>query len=188
MLEITVAERYANALLQIGSETDNVQRFADDLAGFVKGCAAAPELLPALSHPGFSPEERMNVLNAVLASVELHTVSANFLRVVLEKGRISSLATIVDSYVSMADKAAGRARANVVTAVEMDAATRDQVRDILQTLTGKTIVVEPSVDPEILGGMIAEIDGQIYDASLRARLVRVRHDLLSANPELAPQA
>jgi F0F1-type ATP synthase delta subunit len=43
---------------------------------------------------------------------------------------------------------------------------------------GKTVLLEPRVDPAILGGVVVQVDSTVYDGSLRTQLSRLREHLL----------
>ena len=178
----TVAERYARALVEIGQDDGKVDAYGADLTRF-STVLTTTELLGALSHPGFSLEERNAVLADVLAALKLDPLVSNFIRVVQEKGRMPVLPAIAERYALLADKLAGRVRALVTTAVPLDAAMTAQVKASLEAATGKTILIDPVVDPDILGGLVAQVEGRVYDASLQTRLLNLRQTLLATTPD-----
>lgn len=182
MPDSTVAERYARALVEIGQDDSKVDAYGADLSRF-STVLTTTELMGALSHPGFSVEERNSVLADVLSLLKLDPMVANFIRVVQEKGRVSILPAIAERYGLLADKLAGRVRALVTTAVALDAATTLQVKASLEAATGKTILIDPVVDPDILGGLVAQVEGRVYDASLKTRLLNLRQTLLATTPD-----
>jgi F-type H+-transporting ATPase subunit delta len=77
----------------------------------------------------------------------------------------------------MADELAGRVRASVTTAEPADQATADQIRKVLESNTGKTVLVDFLVDPDLIGGIVARVGDTVYDASIRARLKNLRETL-----------
>lgn len=187
MPDIAVAERYARALIEIGQDENKVDAYAADLSRFNE-VLTGTELLSALAHPGFSNEERRSVLDTVLGQLKVDPMVGNFLRIVLEKGRVGALPGIVDRYRLLADRLAGRVRAVVTTAVPLDDAMTAEVKAALEASTGKTILIDPKVDPEILGGLVAHVEGRVYDASLRTRLLNLRQTLLATTPDQAAEA
>ena len=189
MPDLSAAERYARALVELGQEEDQVERFLADLNTFGAVLDLADvDVLGTLSHPGFSLQERRGVLDGILARLDLHTHTANFLRITLDKRRFRILPAIIDCYTAAADRLAGRVRASVTTAFELSPELEKSITDALAAATGKTVHIDKKVDPLIIGGVIAEVEGRIYDASLRTRLVNLRQSLLSTNPEQAAEA
>ena len=189
MADLAVAERYARALVELGQEEGLVDRFLTDLTSF-QAVLDLPDVLlvETLSHPAFSLDERKAVLDDVLGKLDLHSHAANFLRLCLEKGRFRSVPAIIASYTVAADALAGRVRAVVTTAEPMTKTLEKQVQASLAKATGKTILIDAKVDPLLIGGVVAEVEGRIFDASLRTRLVNLRQSLLLTNPDQAFEA
>ena len=96
----------------------------------------------------------------------------------LDKGRLSSLPELVEAYREMADAKAGRARVAVETAEPLSAELEAEVRKSLEKVTGKTVILDVSVNTALIGGMVARVGGKVYDASVRARLEQLRQTLL----------
>lgn len=189
MSDLAVAERYARALVELGQEEGLVEQFLGDLNGFQAVLdLESVDVLGTLAHPGFSLDERRAVLDEVLGQLKLHNHSANFLRITLDKGRFRAVPAIISSYTAAADALAGRVRARVTTAFELSPELEKSIQDALASATGKTILLDKTVDPLIIGGVVAEVGGRIYDASLRTRLLNLRQTLLSTNPEQAAEA
>jgi F-type H+-transporting ATPase subunit delta len=72
-----------------------------------------------------------------------------------------------------------QAIAEVTTATKLDDAQMDLIKQALERRTGKTILVETKVQPEILGGVIARVGDRIIDGSIRYRLSALRQQLLA---------
>ena len=44
-------------------------------------------------------------------------------------------------------------------------------------MTGKNVAVDASVDPALIGGVVAKVGGTVYDGSVRTQLARMRQEL-----------
>ena len=110
------------------------------------------------------------MLDAVLGRLGLNEIVGNFLRLVLDKGRMAFFDDMVRAYGELADEHAGRVRAAVVTARPVDDDLRAAVREALERATGRTVVVRYEVDANIIGGMVARVGDTVYDASVAGRL------------------
>lgn len=184
MVEGSIARRYAKALLEIGRDESLVDRFGDDLARFSRVAAENGNQLGAvMDNPVFTLPERRGVLDRVLPGLALHPHVINFLRLLLDKGRVGVLSDIVREYRAMADIEAGRVRAVVVTATELAPAMREAVVRALSHTTGKRVMIETRVDPSLLGGMVARVGSRVYDSSLRSRLERLQLSLAHTTHE-----
>lgn len=179
MSDHTVARRYANALIEVATEADAIDTVSADLDRFV-ALLEQPEnpLGPALYSPVFTAEERERVLDEVLPRLNLHPMSRNLLKLTNDKGRLPLIASIARAYRDLADARAGRVRVRVATAEPLTPQIETEVRMALERLTGKDVLLETSVDPTLLGGMVARVGSTVYDSSLRTRLQTLKRRLL----------
>ncbi len=178
MADGSLARRYARALLTLGQEKNLTDRFGTDLSAFSDvlhqdGC----RMQLALNNPAFTVPERQKVVGAVLALLDLHPLIQNFINLLVDKSRLVVFDDIHRAYETMSDEMSGRVRAVVTTASALDAASAANVQRVLATSTGKTMLIEYQVDPELIGGIVARVGDTIYDASVRARLQDLKASL-----------
>ncbi|MFT4974470.1 MAG: F-type H+-transporting ATPase subunit delta [Myxococcota bacterium] len=178
MAEGALSRRYARALIGIGQELDQVDAFADDLSTFTAALSLDDGLLSlVLSNPGLTSTERRDVLQAVLARLQLSRTVDNFLNLLLDKSRLLLFEKIQAAYQEMADELAGRVRATVTTAAPMQPAEAAQISGVLSTAMSCTVTVDYQVDPELIGGIVARVGDTVFDASIRTRLQDMRERL-----------
>lgn len=176
----TIARRYARAFLELAQEAHTVDALAADLDRALAGVNANDrQLFDALCNPVFTVDERSHVLSQVLPKLGVTPLTGNLLKVLLEKGRFSSLPEVVTLFHGFADEQAGRARVTVETAEPMSAQLEAEVRASLEKVTGKTVVLETKVVPALIGGIVARVGDTVYDASVRTRLLDIKHRLLT---------
>ncbi len=71
------------------------------------------------------------------------------------------------------------ATAQVTTATKLDKSTQSQVQQALERMTGKKIMLETRVQPNILGGVVARVGDQVIDGSVERRLKLLQQQLLT---------
>lgn len=183
MADRTAARRYAAAFLELAAELDIVTRLGRDLD---QALAASREndaiLLKVLGNPVFNSDERKAVLDAVLPALDLHPMTSNLLRLLVDKGRFSVLPDLVEIFHEQADALAGRVRVEVTTAEALSDAMAKEIRDALARSTGMDVVLDTKVDASLIGGLVARVGGKVYDASMRARLEDLKHRLIHGLP------
>lgn len=181
MPEISVARRYADAMIDVAAEQNAADAIGIDLDGFTKLLDAHDGLLRrTLCTPVFSTEERTAVLQELLPKLGINPLTANFLSLLNDKGRLSAIDAIASAYRDRADEKAGRLSVRVTTAEAMSADIAKEVKAALSKATGKDVVLAADVDPDLIGGMVVRVAGRVYDSSIRTRLQDVRRTLLSA--------
>ena len=178
MADGSLARRYARALLALGREQNCIDQLGADLDTFAEVLDQDDaQLRSVLNNPGLTTSERKNVVTAILGLLPLHQLSRNFINLLVDKSRLAVFDDIRLAYTAMADELASRGRATVTTATPADAATADQIRTVLESSTGKTVLVDFQVDPDLIGGIVARVGDTVYDASIRARLQNLRETL-----------
>lgn len=178
MVEGSIGRRYAKALMELAREEGRIDAILGEIERFHAFCHAGDgALAAALQNPVVTHVERASLLTTLLPRLGLSTTTANFLRLLSDKDRMAALADVVREYQALADVAANRVRATVTTAAPLDAAMTAEVKAALEHTTGKTVVLDSKVDPNLLGGMVARVGSVVYDASLRGRLDRLQLSL-----------
>jgi F-type H+-transporting ATPase subunit delta len=173
------ARRYAQALIELATDEDAVDRVGTDLEQFTQATSGEEgELGRALASPVFTVEERRNVLDVVLPKLGAHDLVGKILHLANDKHRMALVPKIVEAYRAMADERAGRVRVTVQTAEPLTAQLETEVRKALEGLTGRTVVLRTEVDPELIAGLVARVGDKVYDSSLRTRLQLMRQSLL----------
>lgn len=181
MPEISVARRYADAMIDVAAEQDVADAVGKDLAGFTALLDEHDGVLRnTLCTPVFSAEERGAVLGELLPKLGINPLSANFLSLLNSKGRLAAIDAITAAYKERADERAGRLTVRVSTAEPMSDAIAKEVQQALSKATGKEVILDASVDADLIGGMVVRVAGRVYDSSIRTRLDDVRNTLLRA--------
>lgn len=183
MSSSALSRRYARALIDLAQENNAVDAIGADLIAFNDVLKSDNGIVGnVFSNPSISEKERKNVLAALLAKLSFNGLTNNFINILIDKGRIVLFADIVQSYEQQADEITGRKRAVVTTAQNIsDSAERSQIQTALAEaikLDPSKLIVQFNVDPEILGGIIARVGDDIYDASIRSRIQEIRSSLL----------
>jgi F-type H+-transporting ATPase subunit delta len=97
----------------------------------------------------------------------------------LERGRIALLPAIARAYQEMSDEKLGRVRAEVRSAHPLDIASETAIRKAIERRTGKKVVMTTRLDPSLIGGVVAEVAGTVFDGSVIARFDTLRNRLLN---------
>ena len=176
-----VARRYAAAFLSLADELGKVDELGKDLETALQAARTDDGiLLRVLANPVFTADERSKVLDGLLPALGLQQVTNNLLRLMADRGRFGSLPELVEIYHSQSDELAGRLRVEVTTADPLSDALENDIRAALAKATGKEIVLDTSIDASLIGGMVARVEGRVYDASVRARLDALKNRLITA--------
>jgi F-type H+-transporting ATPase subunit delta len=168
----STGKRYAEAILELGLEQDNLDEWIDSLERLSD--ALPRDVLRLLSAPSLSLEIRRRALEA--ATKQEPKGARALLLLLLESGRISRLPDIARALRDLLDARAGIRQASVTTAVPLDEAAQKAIGGRLERSAG-SLRLTFNVEPELLGGVVVRIGDRQVDASLRTRLALLRERL-----------
>lgn len=173
-----VAKRYARALLEIGVEKSNfalLQKQVRELANLYAGSAP---LRAIVTNPSVRTDERRAVIEQIAARAAFNPLVRNFALLLLDNDRFDHIGAIADALDMLVDEHAGNVRAEVTTAAPLKDSQVASIKGALAKLTGKNVLLDTAVDPEILGGAITRVGSTLYDGSVRTQLDTIRASIL----------
>lgn len=175
----SVARRYAKALFGLGVTQGSYDKFGQELEDLARAYEQSADLRLALENPVVKPAEKQAVLRAVLPRIAPSLPVQRFAQLLLERGRFTLLRPISRAYRELADARAGQVRAKVTAAEALGPADLDRVRRALEKRTGRKVIIESSVDPELIGGIVARVGDLVLDGSVRTQLDEMRRRLIN---------
>lgn len=173
------AMKYAEALFGIGKSTGKLAVFQSNADDFLRILSGSKELMTSLSHPNIRRSSRKAILDEVLKKCSYDHVFENFLRLVVERGRISCYPKIVSCFVGLRDEADGRLRGVVYVAAPLSSEQREKLRRRVHEKMKREVLLEERIDTSLIGGLRLEIDGRVFDGSVKRHLERMRESMNS---------
>lgn len=180
MIDSSVARRYARALLSLGLDEGRFEQYGEELESVVQAMKQSPELGFLLVNPGYTQQQRHGAVDAVAKVLKLSPLTANFLRLLVDRQRVGDIEQIARVYRALVDQQAGRIRATVTSAGPLSDQDLDRLREAIGRMTGRSIVLESKTDSSLIGGVVAQVGPTMLDGSLRTQLERMRQELKSA--------
>lgn len=171
------ARRYAKALLALAREGEQVDAVREELVGFASLVEQMPALEQVLARPLFPAAQRRAVLDRLTERLGLSPLLRNFCAFLIDQRRMIELSAIRSAYERLADEAAGRTHAEVISAGPLADDELGRVREALARHTGGEVEVSVRVEPDLIGGVIARVGDLVFDGSLRTQLAQVRASL-----------
>jgi F-type H+-transporting ATPase subunit delta len=174
-----VARRYARALLELGTETGQLEQLVNELGSAAEAYATSTELRQALESPVVPLEQKKAVVGEVADRLGCGPSSKNTLFLLTDRRRMKNLPEIARALREMSDAKKGVVHAEVISARPLSEEYHAKLKAQLERMTGKKIVVDRREDPSLLAGVVARIGDRVYDGSLRARLSQMKSTLLN---------
>jgi F-type H+-transporting ATPase subunit delta len=165
----SLAKRYARALASVAAEETRLEQVAEEIEQIL-AWLSDPELAAALASPVLGGSDRRALLASVTDSLALSATTKNFLRLLAEKNRLDELPGIARAYNGLVDQALGRVRGVLRVATPVSSASVAEITSTLEQIVGKTVLLKVETDPGLIAGLTVEIEGLVYDGSVRTQL------------------
>ena len=177
MLKGAIARRYAGAIFDIGVKQNTLDRTLEDVQEIAK-LFSIRKLAYLLREPNIPAERKEKAIRQGLASKVLPT-SLNLALLVVQRELVDLMPNIARELNQLVLDHKNEAKAEVITATQLDETTQSQVQRALERMTGKKIMLETRVQPNILGGVVARVGDQVIDGSVERRLKLLQQQLLT---------
>ncbi|MEW6218376.1 MAG: ATP synthase F1 subunit delta [Thermodesulfobacteriota bacterium] len=177
MTSTVLAKRYAKAMFALGKEDGQYEAYSQQLSGLAAVLAAHPEIGDALSNPLYPLDARAKCMEELIKAMGAPEMVANFLRLLVSRRRAGIIVDTARQLEAMVDEVRNVCRATVTTALPINAAMAKKVKTAMEKITGKTVVLEPRVDPAIIGGMVAKVGDLVLDGSIKSQLVGLKDSI-----------
>ena len=172
----TSVRRYAQAAFAIAIERDALDVWERDLAK-AREIFTERDVQAFMAAPSVPETVKLDGIKTLLSDVD--ELVRNLVSLVTVNGDIERLGGVCDVFQELLDKHLGIGRAQITTAVPLDDARRERIVESLRAMTGfERIEVTESVDPEIIGGVVARVGDRLFDGSTRTRLRSMQETLV----------
>ncbi len=174
----TIARPYAEALFKAsGADLSGTAAWLDELAAI----ASNVQLQQYSGNPGVTSKQTFDVMAGVAESqkVQLPVAAQNFLRAVIDNGRISVLPEIASQFRALKNSQSGSSDATVFSAFALDAKALADVSATLELRFGKKLNITVELQPELIGGVRVVVGDEVLDTSVKARLEQMKVALVS---------
>src|SRR2546422_5054644 len=163
------ANRYARAFMDV-LYPEKAQPGLQQLQEFLSLLNEQPDARRFLENPTTAGDRRKRLLKEIFDALSLDRRVANFIGILVDRDRLPVLEEIIKAYQKLLDERLGIVRARVTSAYLLDHSEQQRLAARLEQATGKQIRMEVTVDPSLIGGVVAQVGSTIYDGSVRQQL------------------
>lgn len=138
--------------------------------------AENPDYIRLLLEPSIPRKERLGLLDQAFGDA-VHPYLLSFLKILTERGILREFSACEKCYRELYNEAHGITEATVTSVVELDPERKERLRKRLEESSGKKVILNVRTDPGVLGGMRVEMEGKLYDGTVKGRLSDLRKKL-----------
>jgi len=174
-----VARRYAKALFSLAQEAQALDAVAAELRELHQAFGD-PAIMAVLASPLTSASRLTALARQLTEQLALSTLTKHFLGVLADNRRLDQLAGVYEHFEALHDRALGRIRVTIRGAASLTEERQREIVTAFEQRTGKTVLATVVTDPVLLGGVVVEAEGKVYDGSLRTQLEHLARDMAGA--------
>ena len=165
----SVARSYAKALFAVADESDGLEQTAAELQ-VLRALAGDAQIASGLANPLLSSSARNGLARTIADNLRLRPMTRNFLLLLADHRRLDQLGRISEHFERLLDERLHRIRATITSAVALSDAQRQALVNAFEQKLGRAVLAETRVDSQLLGGVVVDVEGTIYDGSVRTQL------------------
>lgn len=175
-----LAGRYATALFELATEAKALDAIASDLSRLKALIDGSADLARLVRSPIFSREEQGKAMDAVLARLNVHALTKNFVGLLAEKRRLFALSGIVSAFETLVARQKGEMTAEVTSAQALKPEQRTALMGTLKDAMKRDVRLTERVDATLLGGLVVKVGSRQIDSTLKSKLVRLERAMRGA--------
>jgi F-type H+-transporting ATPase subunit delta len=171
------ARPYARAIIDVAGSADAANKLRGELMPFAAALRTAADLRDLYSNPGIDLDTKLEITRRLASKMKASELAQKVLEVLVRNHRINDLEGILAALAAYVNNMLGVAVAEVRTAKHLTPDEMEELARVLGKKTGKRVELDVRTDPTLLGGFVAKIGSQIYDASVIRKIDRFRESL-----------
>ena len=167
---------YAEALFRMADAEGELEAVERRLFAFAELLERETRVRDALLDPSLPIENKRQLIADTLRE-GADPLAVNLLGFLVEQGRAREIGRIIEALAEVVAATRERAVAEVRSAVSLGDGRVKKLADALSKATGRPVEVRVVVDPSVIGGAVAKVGDEIFDGSVRSRLLEAREQL-----------
>ena len=170
MSEFRIASRYAKSLLELAQEQNTLDAVLADMKLMQETCESNRDFLLVLRNPIVSSDQKLKILTKLFEG-KVNDLSLAMFKILTKKTREQYLYEIAKVFQQQYNDSKGIVEASVTTVSPLSAASKKEIKALLDDITNKSEVeLIENVDPDLIGGFILKIGDKQIDDSVSGKL------------------
>lgn len=174
----SLGRRYARALLGLVRESGALAAIGEEL-GRAAMIIGEPRVRAVVLNPGIAAAARRTIVGKAVDALGVSPMVGNLIRLLADRDRLAILSDVAREYDVLVDRELGRSRVKIRSASPLGAGEIARLDELAQRLTGsRQIIATTEVRPDLIGGVILDAAGTVYDGSVKTQLVRLSKQMV----------
>ena len=169
-IQASLAGRYATALFGLARDESQIDAVTRSLDSLENALTQSSDFATLVTSPLVSRGDATKAIAALTPTFGLDPITARFLGVLAENGRLGELRNIIRLVRELALGHRGETTADVTSAHPLNDQQLAELKAKLRARVGREVGINAAVDPSLLGGIVVRLGSQMIDASIRTKL------------------
>ena len=171
-----LTQNYARAFLGL-FEAAEYPLMEDKIKAMLDSVLHEPAWVKFLSAYTLSNEEKFAAIDAAYPKDEFDERYRNFVKVMVKNHRAEMLEATLLEILTGIHEATGVKEGVLFSASPLKPAEVARIEDTFSKRLGYRVKLHPKTDHSLLGGVKVQLDGRVYDGTLRSRLFELQRSL-----------
>ena len=172
-----VSERYAGALFSLAEDDGMVAERKEVVTDLIRILDETPELNTFFNAVKISREEKKAFIDQIFGEVYDKDM-INFLKVLIDKGRIQQLKEILKEFIVKANEALGIKEAVVWSARKLSEEDLAKLKGALEKKYDCQVILSNKIDKSVIAGIKVVVGNSVTDVTVKDRLEKMKGMLL----------
>jgi F-type H+-transporting ATPase subunit delta len=171
------ARPYAKAIMEVAGSAEKANALRGELMKFEAALQTSSELREVYANPGIAAETKKAISDRIVSKLKLSELAGRAIDVMVRFNRIHDISAILAALAAYVNESLGVAVAQVRSAKALSPEELTKLADVLGRKIGRKIELDVTTDPKLLGGFIARIGSEVYDASVLGKINKFKEQL-----------
>jgi F-type H+-transporting ATPase subunit delta len=163
--------------MDVTASPERAAALLEEMRRFEQARKGSADLQALYANPAQDTAAKLSVTRTIGQRLGASEMAVKVLEVLIANHRINDLAAINEALAEMIRQATGTVAAGVRAAQQPSPAELDELRRTREKTVGQKVEVDVTVDPTLLGGFVAQIGSEVYDASVSGKIHKFRESL-----------
>ena len=174
------AKSYSQALYELASEEKKLNEVEEHVVSIIKLISQSEDFNSLIKDPTNKQEDQLNVINTIFEKFSLNSLLKNFLNFLVMKRRFFYVEKILKDFVMTCSKNRGEIYAKLIVAKELNENEINKIKDELSQNFGSNVKLNYSYDPDLIGGLIMQVESVMIDTSIKNKLQQIENKMIEA--------
>ncbi len=175
-----IAQRYSRAVMKSVLEGDH-DSLLNDVAIIKQIVQSEKEFFKIMDSRIYSLPKRVELVSILVEQLVQKEMWNNLFVLLLQKQRFGALADIVQDIEDVIYESRNVIKVVLKIAHNHEPETMDNIKTMVKEILKKDVIWELQIEPELIGGFVAEAESICIDGSIRNNLIKFKNMKLSKN-------